>query len=89
METAMQLPTPHPAIDYPDYWRERAGEVRRLAVGQPSQSKLRLKEMAAAYDELARRAQERLRRATVAPHQRRRRPRHRDVVVETAKALVP
>jgi hypothetical protein len=61
----MQMPTPHPDLDYPDYWRKRAAEVRKLAVSQPSKSKLRLKEVAAAYDELARRAQERLRRATV------------------------
>jgi hypothetical protein len=51
----------HPYFGNPVYWRKRADEVRALMVGESPAIRDKLMEIVEAYEELARRAEERLR----------------------------
>jgi hypothetical protein len=57
----MQGSKPHPDLNNPVYWRKRAEEVRALMVGEPPVIRDKLMEIVEAYEELARRAEERFR----------------------------
>jgi hypothetical protein len=51
----------HPEANQPSHWRKRAEEVRRLMIGEPPENQTKLQLIVDAYEDLAKRAEERLR----------------------------
>ena len=63
-------PRSHPELDHPSYWRKRARVTRELMIGETGEAQAVLGSIADAYEELARRSEERLEtsRQSSAPH---------------------
>jgi hypothetical protein len=58
----MQGAKRHPYFGNPVYWRKRSEEVRAMMVGEPPAIRDKLRQIAEAYEDLAKRAEERRRK---------------------------
>jgi hypothetical protein len=53
----MRKPLAPREMNKPEHWRKRAQETRAMAEGEPAEVRAKLLEIAAAYDQLADRAE--------------------------------